>query len=73
LSQNGVKFEEYDLPYLKTQNGVADMGDGTMGSWFKDPGGNIVGVVQMSPQAQQRMQSEMSMAGAGSGMGGGMR
>jgi hypothetical protein len=65
LRQQGVRFEEYDLQYLKTQNGIADMGEDSKGSWFKDPGGNIIGVFQLSRRQSQQMQSEMSMAGVG--------
>ena len=41
LRAKGVVFEEYDLPEVKTHNGVATMGD-TRAAWFKDPGGNII-------------------------------
>ena len=44
LKDRGVVFEEYDLPGLKTVNGMATMGD-TKGGWFKDPDGNILAVV----------------------------
>jgi catechol 2,3-dioxygenase-like lactoylglutathione lyase family enzyme len=43
LRKKGVKFEKYDLPGVKTVNGVAQMGDHTM-AWIKDPGGNIIGL-----------------------------
>jgi hypothetical protein len=33
-----VTFEEYDLPGLKTVNGIAELG-GMRGAWFKDPEG----------------------------------
>lgn len=46
LRSHGVKFEEYDLPGLKTVNGVVS--DGKMRSaWFKDPDGNILALNQM--------------------------
>ncbi len=45
LRQRGVTFEEYDLPGLKTVNGVATMGN-RKGAWFKDPDGNILSVGQ---------------------------
>jgi catechol 2,3-dioxygenase-like lactoylglutathione lyase family enzyme len=41
LRRKGVVFEEYDLPGIKTVNGVATMG-GMTAAWFKDPGGNIL-------------------------------
>jgi catechol 2,3-dioxygenase-like lactoylglutathione lyase family enzyme len=43
LRERGVKFEEYDLPHIKTVNGVAVM-DGHKGAWIKDPGGNVLGL-----------------------------
>ena len=45
LRGKGVMFEEYDLPGLKTVNGIAELG-GMKGAWFKDPEGNILSVVQ---------------------------
>jgi hypothetical protein len=45
LRGKGVSFEEYDLPGLKTVNGIAELG-GMRGAWFKDPEGNILSVVQ---------------------------
>jgi predicted enzyme related to lactoylglutathione lyase len=46
LRRRGVVFEEYDLPGLKTVNGIAEMGP-ARGAWFKDTEGNILGLVQM--------------------------
>jgi len=48
LRGKGVSFEEYDLPGLKTVNGIAELG-GSKGAWFKDPEGNILSVVQPPP------------------------
>ena len=45
LRGKGVTFEEYDMPGLKTVNGIAELG-GFKGAWFKDPEGNILSVVQ---------------------------
>jgi catechol 2,3-dioxygenase-like lactoylglutathione lyase family enzyme len=45
LAKRGVKFEDYDVPGIKTINGVATMGD-HKGAWIKDPGGNILGLHQ---------------------------
>lgn len=47
LKSRGVVFEEYDLPGLKTVNGIATMG-GTKGAWFKDSEGNIMALIQSS-------------------------
>jgi catechol 2,3-dioxygenase-like lactoylglutathione lyase family enzyme len=46
LRSKGVRFEDYDLPGVKTVNGIADL-DGFRGAWFKDPEGNILSVVQL--------------------------
>lgn len=47
LSANGIVFEHYDLPGLRTnERGIADLGQ-ERGAWFKDPEGNILGVVQV--------------------------
>ena len=42
LRSNGVKFEDYDFPGLKTENGVATFPTGDRGAWFKDSEGNIL-------------------------------
>jgi predicted enzyme related to lactoylglutathione lyase len=41
LRGRGVTFEEYDLPDLKTENGIAAVGD-VRAAWCKDPDGNIL-------------------------------
>ncbi len=43
LQGKGVQFEEYDLPEIKTKNGIATLGD-LKSAWFKDPDGNILAV-----------------------------
>jgi len=43
LRSRGVVFEEYDMPGLKTVNGIATM-DGMKSAWFKDTEGNILSV-----------------------------
>jgi catechol 2,3-dioxygenase-like lactoylglutathione lyase family enzyme len=45
LRNNGVTFEEYDMPNMKTENGIATIGE-DKGAFFKDPDGNIVGIAQ---------------------------
>jgi catechol 2,3-dioxygenase-like lactoylglutathione lyase family enzyme len=47
LKKMGVKFEDYDMPGMKTVDGVAEMG-GVKSAWFKDPFGNIIALNQMS-------------------------
>jgi catechol 2,3-dioxygenase-like lactoylglutathione lyase family enzyme len=53
LRSRGVVFEEYDLPGLKTVNGIAQIagnypskGRGEKGAWFKDSEGNLLGIGQ---------------------------
>ena len=45
LRGKGVKFEDYDLPDLKTVDGVAEFGT-VKNAWFKDSEGNIIGLVE---------------------------
>ena len=45
LRSRGVTFLDYDLPGLKTQDGVADFGQ-IKNAWCKDSEGNILGFVQ---------------------------
>lgn len=53
MRARGVRFEEYDLPGLKTVDGIArvdgnypSMGTGERGAWFKDSEGNLIGIGQ---------------------------
>src|SRR5258706_5004214 len=46
LKTRGVVFEEYDMPGLFTDDGVADAGDGGLLAWFKDSEGNIISLAQ---------------------------
>jgi catechol 2,3-dioxygenase-like lactoylglutathione lyase family enzyme len=45
LRERGVVFEEYDLPDLKTEKGIAMIGD-LRASWARDPDGNIIAFEQ---------------------------
>ena len=45
LKSRGVTFEDYDMPGLKTRNGIATAG-GAKSAWFKDTEGNIFAIVQ---------------------------
>ena len=45
LKSRGVVFEEYDMPGLYTEDGIAAPGDGSLLAWFKDSEGNIIGLV----------------------------
>jgi catechol 2,3-dioxygenase-like lactoylglutathione lyase family enzyme len=54
LRARGVVFEEYDLPGLKTVNGIAQVaghypsrgGLGEKAAWFRDSEGNLLGIGQ---------------------------
>jgi catechol 2,3-dioxygenase-like lactoylglutathione lyase family enzyme len=53
LKSRGVVFEEYDLPGLKTVNGIVTIagnypskGVSEKGSWFKDSEGNLLSIGQ---------------------------
>ncbi|MFF4345434.1 VOC family protein [Kitasatospora sp. NPDC001540] len=46
LRGRGVVFEEYDLPGLKTVDGVVEA-DGMRAAWFKDPDGNVLCVNEL--------------------------
>jgi predicted enzyme related to lactoylglutathione lyase len=45
LKERGVRFEDYDMPGVKTTNSIANAG-GAKAAWFKDPEGNILAVIQ---------------------------
>jgi catechol 2,3-dioxygenase-like lactoylglutathione lyase family enzyme len=45
LKARGVVFEEYDMPGIKTVNGIAIAG-GAKTAWFKDSEGNILAISQ---------------------------
>lgn len=49
LAAKGVEFIEYDMPGTEYIDGVHVFGDGAFkNAWFKDPDGNILGVVSGS-------------------------
>ena len=43
LRDRGVTFMDYDMPGLKTVDGVATLGN-DRAAWFKDPDGNTIAV-----------------------------
>ena len=45
LKRRGVRFENYDMPGLKSENGIFT-GGGAKAAWFKDSEGNIMAVIQ---------------------------
>jgi catechol 2,3-dioxygenase-like lactoylglutathione lyase family enzyme len=46
LRNRGVTFEEYDMPGLKTTDGVVSM-EGMKAAWFKDSEGNTLNITEM--------------------------
>jgi catechol 2,3-dioxygenase-like lactoylglutathione lyase family enzyme len=46
LRSRGVEVQEYDMPGLKTEDGVADLGFAWM-AWIIDPGGNALAIMQL--------------------------
>jgi catechol 2,3-dioxygenase-like lactoylglutathione lyase family enzyme len=47
LTKNGVRFEIYDMPELKTDaKGIVRGEGGPPIAWFKDPAGNILSVLE---------------------------
>jgi catechol 2,3-dioxygenase-like lactoylglutathione lyase family enzyme len=46
LRSRGVKVEDYDLPGLKTEDGIADLGFAWM-AWIVDPGKNALAIIQL--------------------------
>jgi hypothetical protein len=54
LRARGVVFEEYDLPGLRTVDGIADIegnypskGTGERAAWFRDSEGNMLGIGEL--------------------------
>ena len=39
-------MQDYDLPSLKTKDGIADLGF-ALASWIVDPHGNALGILQL--------------------------
>jgi len=46
LRERGVKVEDYDLPGLKTEDSIADVGF-AWAAWIVDPGKNAPGILQL--------------------------
>lgn len=51
LRSRGVVVAEYDEPWLKTIDGVADVGF-ALSAWFVDPSGNTIGLLQFKDEGQ---------------------
>ncbi len=46
MRAHGIEFEDYDVPGLKTVDGVAT-GDGMRSAWFRDSEGNFLCISQI--------------------------
>jgi catechol 2,3-dioxygenase-like lactoylglutathione lyase family enzyme len=46
LRSRGVQVEDYDMPGLKTEDGIADLGF-AWAAWIVDPGKNALGIFQV--------------------------
>jgi catechol 2,3-dioxygenase-like lactoylglutathione lyase family enzyme len=46
LRSRGVEVQDYDMPGLKTEDGIADLGFAWM-AWMIDPGGNALAIMQL--------------------------
>ena len=49
LRARDVEIVEYDEPWLKTVEGIADVGF-ALSAWFVDPSGNTIGMLQMKDE-----------------------
>ena len=45
LKKRGVVFEDYDMPGVKSKNGIFSGGD-AKAAWFKDSEGNTMALIQ---------------------------
>jgi hypothetical protein len=45
LRSRGVEVQEFDEPWLRTIEGIADVGF-ALAAWFVDPDGNSIGLLQ---------------------------
>lgn len=47
LEEQGIIFEEYDLPYMKTVNSIATLGNDRI-AFFKDSEGNLLAIAEVN-------------------------
>jgi catechol 2,3-dioxygenase-like lactoylglutathione lyase family enzyme len=47
LRAKGISFEEFDLPGIKSVDGIVQSGPSVWTAWFKDPDGNLLGLTQV--------------------------
>lgn len=56
LRAKGVQPQDYNLPNVKTTNGIAEMGD-TRGAWIEDPACNVIALVELKGEARSKFES----------------
>jgi catechol 2,3-dioxygenase-like lactoylglutathione lyase family enzyme len=54
LRGNGVAFEDYDFGEYRTVDGIMGNDEYGYNAWFKDPDGNIIGVISPAPGRTDR-------------------
>ena len=47
LKAAGIEFVEYDVPGVKTVDGIAQSGPAVWTAYFRDPDGNLLGLTQI--------------------------
>ncbi len=52
LRSRGVEIRDYDEPWLKTVDGVADVGF-ALAAWFIDPSGNNLGLLEFKDEVSR--------------------
>jgi catechol 2,3-dioxygenase-like lactoylglutathione lyase family enzyme len=73
LRARGVVFEEYDLPGIRTVNGIAEVdgnypskgGIGERAAWFRDSEGNLLGIGQPITGSRDRHPADSGSAPTG--------
>ena len=47
LKAKGIEFEDFNIPGVKTVDGISQSGQNVWTAWFKDPDGNLLGLTQI--------------------------
>jgi len=47
MRSKGIEFVEYDVPGVKTVDGIAQSGPAVWTAYFRDPDGNLLGLTQI--------------------------
>ncbi|MRX42843.1 VOC family protein [Agromyces kandeliae] len=63
LRSKGVVFHDYDMPGLKTENGVVEQ-EGERGAWFDDSEGNILSIAQPTAVSLDQAREMLAAASA---------